>query len=117
MSVSSSRAVSMRIGIGFSAWMRRVTSRPSMPGSITSSTMASGCRREAASTPARPSRATSTRQPSADSRCAMAAAIAGSSSTTSTVAFCWPDVPEVPGVLGGVAVVMKPSCTGSLGER
>ena len=42
MSVSSSRAVSMMTGTGRSACTRRQTSRPSMPGSMTSSTMTSG---------------------------------------------------------------------------
>ena len=42
MSASSSRAVSISTGTGRSAWMRRHTSWPSMPGSITSRTTTSG---------------------------------------------------------------------------
>src|SRR5699024_5361130 len=44
MSISSSRAVSMSTGGGSarSAWIRRHTSNPSMPGSMTSSTTRSG---------------------------------------------------------------------------
>ena len=41
-SASSSRAVSMSTGTGRSAWMRRHTSWPSRPGSITSRTTTSG---------------------------------------------------------------------------
>ena len=85
MSVSSSRAVSMSTGTGRSAWIRRQTSSPSMPGSITSRTTTSGRSRDAALTPASPSAADSTVQPSAESRCTIACAIAGSSSTTRTV--------------------------------
>ena len=85
MSVSSSRAVSISTGTGRSAWIRRHTSSPSMPGSITSSTTTSGRSRDAALTPASPSPTASTVQPSAESRCTIACAIAGSSSTTRTV--------------------------------
>ena len=82
MSVSSSRAVSMRTGTGRSRWMRRQTSSPSSPGSIRSSTTRSGRSRSHSATPAGPSWATSTAKPSARSRAATASAIASSSSMT-----------------------------------
>lgn len=64
-----------------------------MPGSMTSSTTTSGSRRAAASTACRPSPTVSTCQPSAESRRATAVAMAGSSSTTSTVVDAAPGVP------------------------
>src|SRR4051812_14669043 len=82
MSVSASRAVSMRTGTGRERWMRRQTSRPSIPGSRRSRITRSGSSRSHSAIPAGPSWATSTANPSARSRAATASAIACSSSMT-----------------------------------
>ena len=82
MSVSSLRAVNISTGVGRTAWIRRHTSRPSNPGSMTSSTTRSGSVAAAAATADGPSTAVSTRNSSARSRVATAARMVGSSSTT-----------------------------------
>src|SRR3954453_23862365 len=82
MSVSASSAVSIRTGTGRVRWMRRQTSRPSIPGSRRSRITRSGSRRSHSAIPAGPSAATSTANPSARSRAATASAIACSSSMT-----------------------------------
>src|SRR4051794_3212812 len=82
MSVSASSAVSMRTGTGRVRWMRRQTSRPSIPGSRRSRITRSGSSRSHSAIPAGPSAATSTANPSARSRAATASAIACSSSMT-----------------------------------
>src|SRR3954469_18937774 len=72
----------MSTGTGRARWMRRQTSSPSRPGSMRSRTTRSGARRSHASTPAGPSAAMSTANPSLRSRSATASAIVGSSSMT-----------------------------------
>ena len=81
-SVSSSRAVSMSTGTGRSAWMRRHTSRPSKPGSMTSRTTRSGRWSGRRGHGGRPVAARSTAKPSARSRAATDSAMVRSSSTT-----------------------------------
>ena len=61
MSAAASRAVSIRMGV----WLRlsrslRATEMPSMPGSMTSSTITSNGEERAISKPSRPSCATTT---------------------------------------------------------
>src|SRR4029079_5300995 len=82
MSASSTRAVSIRTGTGRSAWIRRHTSCPSYPGSITSSTTRSDACSPYAATAPGPSYARTTSYPSAASRSETAWLITGSSSTT-----------------------------------
>src|SRR4029079_8804611 len=84
MSASSTRAVSIRTGTGRSAWIRRHTSCPSYPGSITSRTTTSGSCSPYAATAPGPSYARTTSYPSAPSRSETAWLITGSSSTTRT---------------------------------
>src|SRR4051812_46164535 len=72
----------MITGTGRSAWIRRQTSRPSYPGSITSRTTRSGSCSPYDSTAPGPSYVRTTSYPSATSRSATAWLITGSSSTT-----------------------------------
>ena len=64
-STSSVRAVSITTYASLNDRIRRHTSIPSIPGSIRSSTITSGRKLRASSTPRSPSSATSTSKPSA----------------------------------------------------
>src|SRR5512132_688724 len=83
-SASSSRAVIMMIGVSTRARSCRQTSKPSPPGSMTSSKITSGCSRRMVATPSRASKARVTRTP-CDSKYRAVRRASFSSSSTYTI--------------------------------